>query len=200
MLLINLRRQRRPEPPPISSPTQKAKVCTRKDCFRKNCTGKNSIVEDYPRRYRPATTWQEALESGQVYTRFKHFIIPARKGNSGASPDRLSSSSSSSAYDSSIPSPTSDPGSPVPDDYPVVGHVHRRKSYSPSMENKSTSPPKSARKPHDEEKSPRRGRRQETRSKSPSKKLRSTSKNLFNYNADREAKEKYLASRSPLDQ
>lgn len=147
------------------------------------------------------TTWHEALVNGQAYTRFKHYTIPDRKGNSGVSHDRLSLSSTSSAYDSSIASPTSDPGSPVPDDYPVVDRSHSRKPYSPLMENKSTSPPKSARKPRrDGEKEPaRRDRRQESRSKSPSKKLRSTSKNLRNYNADREAKEEYLASRSPPD-
>lgn len=148
---------------------------------------------------RPAKTWHEALENNQAYTRFQNYTIPDRKGKSGVSHDRLSSSSAGSAYDSGIASPTSEPGSPVPNDWVPVDQLHRKKPYSPSMENEFASPPKSMRKPRDE-KSPRRGRRQETRSKSPSKKLRSTSKNLRNYDADKEAKEEYLAARSPPNQ
>lgn len=191
---------------------------------RSSQTSKSSqLAGNCIRVNRAPKLWEaKVLAKESVYTRFKNFHgpHPATRGPNPAStmpandddpsPDLDNdgypeshdclSSPTDSAYDSVIASPTSDPGSPVPDDFSVV-NLHRRKPHSPWKENESTSPPKSMRKPRDEEvKSARRDRHQETRSKSPSKKLRSTSKNLLNYNADREAKEEYLAARSPPDQ
>ena len=91
--------------------------------------------------------------------------------------------------DSFIAAPTSEPGSPVANDFVPVDQIHRKKPFSPSMENEFASPPRKTRikAHHDGEETPaRRGGRQETQSKSPSKKV--------NYSADRDAKE-YLAAR-----
>ena len=95
--------------------------------------------------------------------------------------------------DSLIAPSTSRPGSPVANDFVPVDQIHRKKPYSPSMENEFASPPrKTRRQPRRDEETPtREDGRQDTPSKSPSKKV--------GYNADRETKE-YMAARNPSGQ
>ncbi|GAB7334487.1 hypothetical protein MBLNU13_g06478t1 [Cladosporium sp. NU13] len=91
--------------------------------------------------------------------------------------------------DSIIAPPTSEPGSPVVNDFILVDQIHRKKPYSPSMENEFASPPRKTRRQprRDEEEPARKDGRRDTPSKSPSKKV--------GYNADRDTKE-YMAARS----
>jgi hypothetical protein len=86
--------------------------------------------------------------------------------------------------DSAIASPTSEPGSPVVNDWVPVDQIHRKKPHEPSMENEFASPPSKTqrhlRRDEQKEELSQKDRCQDTRSNSPSKKVR---------NADRDAKE-----------
>ena len=94
--------------------------------------------------------------------------------------------------DSIIACPISEPGSPVANDFVPVDQIFRKEPYSPSMENEFASPPRKPRTKarHNEEETPAQNdERQETRSKSPSKKV--------SYNGDRDAKEFLVARNLP---
>jgi hypothetical protein len=112
------------------------------------------------------------------------------KRNQTAAP--ASSHSLPRRRDSVIAFPTSEPGSPVANDFVPVDQIHRKKPYAPSMENEFASPPRKPRTKarHNEEETPAQNdERQETRSKSPSKKV--------SYNGDRDAKEFLVARNLP---
>lgn len=128
------------------------------------------------------------LNSDQAQKKRKPTTMKESKRNLTAAP--VSSHSLLRRRDSGIAFPTSEPGSPVANDFVPVDQIHRKKPHAPSMENEFASP---SRKPrtkarHNEEETPARNdERQETRSKSPSKKV--------SYNGDRDAKE-FLAARN----
>ena len=117
--------------------------------------------------------------------------LPPATGSDQNSP----ATSMTADFDSSVTSVGSDLKSPVVNDFVAINQKHRKKPNVPSMENDFASPTKKTRrKPrHNRQRMPvRKDGRQDTRGNSSSK--------LRNHNADREAKEKALVTRSPPDQ
>ena len=155
--------------------------------------------------------WERELSRGECYTRFEGWhrrqwplaVAPTTSTSSGfcnsdpdsdpdESPRGPLSPSAGSAHDSALASPTSDPGSPVANDFIPLDQTHRKKPTGPSLENEFPSPSgKTRRTPRrsEQEEPAQEDGRQDSRKQSPSKKLRS-------YNVDRDDKEEYLSAKS----